>query len=118
MGGRTALRLAGEPGVRGVVGLAPWIPDGEPLAPVAGRRVVLVHGTADRMTDPALTERYADRARAAGADVTLELIPGGRHGMLRPAGRWHDLAAVGALDVLGLLEPASVAPRPAPRAQP
>src|SRR5690348_3330225 len=29
MGGRTALRLAGDASVRGVVALAPWLPDGE-----------------------------------------------------------------------------------------
>ena len=36
MGGRLALRLAGDPSVRGVVALAPWLPAGEPTAQLGG----------------------------------------------------------------------------------
>ena len=67
MGGRTALRIGGEPGVRGVVGLAPWLPAGEPIEQLIDRRVLLVHGTADRMTDPMLTAAFADRLRRPAA---------------------------------------------------
>jgi alpha-beta hydrolase superfamily lysophospholipase len=93
MGGRTALRIGGEPEVRGVVGLAPWLPAGEPIEQLTDRRVLLVHGTADRMTDPMLSTVFADRLRSAGGTVSLVRIQGGRHGMLRRPRVWHELAA-------------------------
>jgi alpha-beta hydrolase superfamily lysophospholipase len=92
MGARAVLRCAGHPGVTAVAGLAPWLPDGEPVDQLAGRRVLLVHGTADRITDPLGTWAYAVRARAVTEVTTVE-IPGGEHAMLRQAHRWHQLAA-------------------------
>lgn len=99
MGGRAVLRCAGHPGVTAVAGLAPWLPKGEPVEQLAGRRVLLVHGTADRITDPRATWAYAERARAVTEVVTVE-VPGGEHAMLRHAHRWHQLAAEFALSAL------------------
>ena len=93
MGGRTALRIGGHTGVRGVVGLAPWLPPGEPIDQLAGRRVLLVHGTADRMTDPSGTTAFADRLGRAGTDVGTVEITGGTHAMLRRPRLWHTLAS-------------------------
>jgi alpha-beta hydrolase superfamily lysophospholipase len=92
MGGRAVLRCAGHPGVTAVAGLAPWLPRGEPVEQLAGRRVLLVHGTADRITDHRDTWAYAERARAVTEVVTIE-VPGGEHAMLRQAHRWHQIAA-------------------------
>jgi pimeloyl-ACP methyl ester carboxylesterase len=92
MGGRAALRAAGHPLVRAVAGLAPWLPPCEPVAQLAGRRVLLAHGDQDRVTSPAQTRAYAERARAV-TDVTIVDVPGGDHAMLRHAGQWHRLAA-------------------------
>ena len=50
MGARAALRAAGHPLVAAVAGLAPWLPSGEPVDQLAGRRILLAHGTADRVT--------------------------------------------------------------------
>jgi dienelactone hydrolase len=100
MGGRTALRIGGEPEVRGVVGLAPWLPPGEPIEQLVDRRVLLVHGSADRMTDPMLTAAFADRLRAAGGAVSLVRISDGRHAMLRRPRLWHELAAQFVLDTV------------------
>lgn len=99
MGGRAVLRCAGHPGVTAVAGLAPWLPRGEPVEQLAGRRVLLVHGTADRITDPRATWAYAERARAVTEAVTVE-VPGGEHAMLRQAHRWHQIAAEFALSAL------------------
>lgn len=93
MGGRTALRVAGEPQLRAVVGLAPWLPPGEPIAQLTGRQVLLVHGTADRMTDPRGTAAFATRLEQEQVPVTLVRIEGGRHAMLRRPRLWHELAA-------------------------
>jgi alpha-beta hydrolase superfamily lysophospholipase len=92
MGGRAAMYAADHPGVRAVLGLAPWIERGDPVAPLAGRRLLVIHGDGDRMTSP---RRSADFARAA-ATVTAAsgyiCIRGERHAMLRRAGLWHELS--------------------------
>lgn len=93
MGGRTALRVGGHPQVRGIVGLAPWLPAREPVDQLADRRVLLMHGSADRMTSPAGTEAFAARAEGAGASVSLVTVYGEGHAMLRRAQLWHELAA-------------------------
>jgi pimeloyl-ACP methyl ester carboxylesterase len=92
MGARAAIRVAGHPAVMAVAGLAPWLPPGEPTDQLAGRRVLLAHGTADRITRPADTWAYAERARAV-SDLTVIEIRGGDHPMLRRALLWHAIAA-------------------------
>jgi dienelactone hydrolase len=92
MGARAALRAAGHPLVQAVAGLAPWLPPGEPVAQLAGRRVLLVHGDQDHVTSPAQTWAYANRARTV-TDVTTTEVRGGDHAMLRHAAQWHRLAA-------------------------
>jgi dipeptidyl aminopeptidase/acylaminoacyl peptidase len=92
MGGRTALRAGGHPDVRAVVGLAPWLPHGEPIAQLAGRSVLLVHGTADRMTSPGGSAAVAAQLQHSGVPASFVEVPGERHGMLRRPGLWHDLA--------------------------
>jgi pimeloyl-ACP methyl ester carboxylesterase len=92
MGARAALRAAGHPAVIAVAGLAPWLPPGEPVDQLAGRRVLLAHGTADRVTSPADTWAYANRARAV-CDLTTIEIRGADHPMLRRALLWHAIAA-------------------------
>src|SRR6202451_4555113 len=49
MGARAAFRVAGHPAVTAVAGLAPWLPPAEPVDQLAGRRVLLVHGTWDHV---------------------------------------------------------------------
>jgi pimeloyl-ACP methyl ester carboxylesterase len=92
MGGRAALRAAGHPAVLAVAGLAPWLPPGEPAEQLAGRRVLLAHGTADRITRPADTWAFAKRASAV-TDVTTLEVSHGEHTMLRRASLWHSVAA-------------------------
>ncbi len=92
MGARAVLRAAGHPAVSAVAGLAPWLPAGEPVDQLAGRRVLLAHGTADHVTPPADTWAYAERARVV-TDVAVIAVRGGEHAMLWRAGLWHRLAA-------------------------
>ncbi|TVZ01193.1 alpha/beta fold hydrolase [Trebonia kvetii] len=92
MGARAAVRAAGHPAVIAVAGLAPWLPPGEPASQLAGRRLLLAHGTADRITRPADTWAYAGRARDV-SDVTVIEIRGGDHPMIRRALLWHGIAA-------------------------
>lgn len=114
MGGRAALRAAGEQSVRGVVALAPWLPEGEPIQQVAGRSLVIGHGTADRITDPAASARYAESVRPLAKSVELHRVSGDGHAMLRRAGTWNRLIADGVRGILA--DPLSGEPRtPEPR---
>ncbi|WP_433061456.1 alpha/beta family hydrolase [Dactylosporangium sp. CS-033363] len=87
MGGRVALHVATEPGVAGVLGLAPWIePDDvqlptDPLVPL-----VLAHGSRDRITDPAATARFA-----ADHGARFVLVAGENHALLRHYRTWNRL---------------------------
>jgi pimeloyl-ACP methyl ester carboxylesterase len=101
LGARAAVRAAGHRSVIAVAGLAPWLPPEEPVAQLAGRRLLLVHGTADRITSPAMTWHYA----RAASDITMVgaiAVHGGDHAMLRRARLWHGLAAEFAGLALGL----------------
>ncbi|MEU0936110.1 alpha/beta fold hydrolase [Embleya sp. NPDC005971] len=90
MGGRTALRVAEHESVRTVCALAPWIEDDEPYEHLAGREVVIVHGTADHTTSPKASHRYALAAREVSERVCrFELADG--HAMVRRAPAWTDL---------------------------
>ncbi|WP_328791631.1 MULTISPECIES: alpha/beta hydrolase [unclassified Streptomyces] len=93
MGGRAALRAAGEPLVHGVVALAPWCPPGEPVDHLAGRRLYLLHDEADRVTSAAGSWEFVRRSRLAGADATAIPMSTGGHAMLRGAGAWHRRTA-------------------------
>ena len=100
MGGRTAMRVADDPSVVGVAALAPWLPDGEPVDAIAGRRALIVHGSWDRVTSPSASRRFADRARARGAAVDYVALPGETHAMLLRARRWHRLTTAFVLELL------------------
>lgn len=101
MGARAALRAAGHPSVAAVAGLAPWLPPGEPIEQLAGRRILLAHGTADVVTSAAQTWASAERARALTTVDEIE-VRGGDHPMIRRASLWHGLAAIFACVSLGL----------------
>ncbi len=100
MGGRAALYAAGHASVQAVVGLAPWIEPGDPDEQLAGRRVLIVHGTRDRMTDPFASAAYARKAETVAASVTYVGVLNDRHAMLRRSRVWHRIAAGFVLAVL------------------
>lgn len=102
MGGRVAFRVADDPSVRAVCALAPWTEVGEPVRQLAGRTVLIAHGDAERMTDPALSYTYAVRAKQVTDRVCRFTVHGDGHAMLRRAADWTDLVCrfvFGALDI-------------------
>lgn len=101
MGARTALRVAGEDAVRGVVALAPWLPDGEPVDQLAGREVLIAHGSLDRVTSPAASRRFAQRAESVAKRVDYVTVRGDAHAMLLRALTWHRLATRFTLRLVG-----------------
>ncbi|MEV6410306.1 alpha/beta fold hydrolase [Kribbella sp. NPDC051718] len=90
MGGRAIVAAGNHPLVDGVLALAPWLPDGEPLVQLRGP-VVFAHGTADRITDPAQTAAYAKRLRASGVPVALLSVAAENHTMLQRSPDWNAL---------------------------
>ena len=93
MGGRAALRSAGHPTVRGVVALAPWLPGTEPVEQLAGRAVVVLHGTRDRTTSPRASARFVARTTPFARRALYLDVPWSGHGMLLRASTWHRLTA-------------------------
>jgi len=100
MGARTAVRAADTTGVVGVVGLAPWLPAGDPVEPLAGRSLVVVHGTRDRELPAATTTVFLERAQAAGVPVRCESVRGGGHAMVFRMGTWSRLATAGLTEII------------------
>ena len=108
MGGAVSIGVADEPGVEGVVGLAPWIPEQLDVSRLHGKRLSVFHGALDRWlpgipgVSPGLSRKGFERALARGADGRYVLISGGVHGMalrapwgglitLPRADRWAEL---------------------------
>ncbi|MFF7332982.1 alpha/beta hydrolase [Streptomyces sp. NPDC090306] len=87
MGGRAALRAGGHEAVNSVVALAPWLPEEdvaappEPVKQLAGRQVLIVHGTNDSRTDPELSFRLAARAKKANRDICRFEVHADGHGL-------------------------------------
>jgi pimeloyl-ACP methyl ester carboxylesterase len=91
MGGRVAAHLAAAGGVGAVVALAPWWEhdDGD-LIPVH-TRLLVVHGTADTITDPDKSHAQTTRACQRGLDAQWVGIEGVGHHMVRQWHEWHRL---------------------------
>jgi alpha-beta hydrolase superfamily lysophospholipase len=101
MGGRTAVHVLDDPSVTALVALAPWLPD-EPVAGATGKRVLVVHGTADSVTSPRETWEWAEQARPLAGRLLYVRVGGSGHALLRRARLWTDLAVGWTLTSLGL----------------
>jgi predicted alpha/beta-hydrolase family hydrolase len=102
MGGRTAVHVAAHPCVVAVVALAPWLPAGEPYETVAGRAVLVVHGTLDTTTSPRASLEWARRAATVTDRIWRVELRRERHAMLWRAALWHRLATEFTIAALGL----------------
>ncbi|GGY91724.1 alpha/beta hydrolase [Streptomyces poonensis] len=98
MGGRAALRAGGHEAVNSVLALAPWLPEDdvavppEPVKQLAGRQVMIVHGTNDQRTDPELSFRLAQRAKKANRDICRFEVHSDGHGLHQHRDEVHALA--------------------------
>ncbi|MGH3385899.1 MAG: alpha/beta fold hydrolase [Nocardioidaceae bacterium] len=91
MGGRAAMRCGDRPRVVGVLGLAPWLPEGEPVPDLGGRLVVTAHGDEDQMTSPRATGLFVQRLRRQGTEVAEFAVAGDTHALLHRHGDWDEL---------------------------
>ena len=92
LGGRAALLTAGDPAVRSVVALAPWVYATDAPVGLVDRRVLFVHGSDDRVARLDRAETVA-RAMSRSTDVGFVTVEGGKHAMLRHHRRFDGLAA-------------------------
>ncbi|WP_091673210.1 alpha/beta hydrolase [Amycolatopsis marina] len=105
MGGRVALRVADDPAVRGVCALAPWTPKAEPVRAVSGKAVLIVHGTNDRITPPAASRAFGERALPGASRLARFEVADEGHAMLRRSAVWSRLVRSFVLETLGLAPP-------------
>lgn len=92
LGGRAAILAADRPEVRSVVALNPWVYPADGDVDLTGRRVLVVHGSDDRIATP---DRSAAAARRLSrtADVSFVSVAGAKHAMLRRGRVFERLAA-------------------------
>ncbi|PVE18431.1 alpha/beta fold hydrolase [Arthrobacter sp. Bz4] len=93
MGGLVALCVADDPEVRAVASLAPWLSETTPADPVAGKRLLILHGDSDRWTSHRQSLRYAHRARSLATDLHYVTVRSAGHFMVKKARLWHELTA-------------------------
>ncbi|MGZ4448055.1 MAG: alpha/beta fold hydrolase, partial [Nocardioides sp.] len=100
MGARTAVHVADDDRVVGVVGLAPWFPEGEPVEALRGKRILAAHGRRDHITSPRATRAYVARAAEVAREAEMvDMGPVG-HYLLKRVRAWNDLAAEASLALL------------------
>ena len=110
MGGRTALAVADHPAVSTIVGLAPWIEASDGTSAVTGRQVLLVHGSADRITDPRRSKRFVENVEGLASSASYISVSGDKHAMLRRPAVWNALASGYVLAALCAVPPGSGRP--------
>ncbi len=106
MGGRTAVAVADDPNVVGVVALAPWLPRGEPVDHLAGRRLAVAHGRSDRITSFRQSRAFCARAEAVTTATEFRSMGRVGHYMFRHVTDWNRFAVSRSLTQLGVRLPA------------
>jgi predicted esterase len=92
MGARTAVAVADDPAVTGVVALAPWLPPGEPHRALAGKHLAAAHGSADRITSAKATRAFVRRAEPVTASAEFHDMGRVGHYMFRHVPAWNEFA--------------------------
>jgi predicted alpha/beta-hydrolase family hydrolase len=101
MGARTAVAVADDPQVTGVVALAPWLPPGEPVDTLVGRHLAAAHGRADRVTSPRATQAFVRRAAEVASSAEFRDMGRAGHYMFRRIPAWNEFALSRSLSFLG-----------------
>ena len=102
MGGRTAVAVADDPHVTGVVALAPWLPPTEPNAGLAGRHLAAAHGRADKITSARQTREFVRRAQGVAASAEFHDMGRVGHYMFRNIPAWNAFAVDRSLAFAGV----------------
>ncbi|MET0837625.1 MAG: alpha/beta hydrolase [Marmoricola sp.] len=99
LGGRAALLAAGTPPIRSAVALNPWMHRSD-RADVTGRRLLVAHGTADRIASIERARAAAEMLARTADSVGFLTVEGARHGMLRRGAVFERAAAAFAVATL------------------
>lgn len=102
MGGRTAVAVADDPSVVGVVALAPWLPADEPNATLADKPFAAAHGRSDKITSFRQTRAFARNAEGIASSVELQSMGRVGHYMFRAIPAWNAFAVSRSLTQLGV----------------
>jgi predicted esterase len=99
LGGRAALFSADQAEVRSAVALAPWVTPTDAPTGLAGRRILIIHGTADRIASPQRSAALAKRI-SGQTEVEYVSVEGAGHAMLSHHGEFSGPAARFAVESL------------------
>jgi pimeloyl-ACP methyl ester carboxylesterase len=102
MGARTAVRVADDDLVSGVVAVAPWFPRDEPVRALRGRHLAAAHGRSDRITSFRATAGFVRRAREVATSAEMQDMGRVGHYMLRHVDDWNDFAISRSLRMLAI----------------
>ena len=92
LGGRAALLAGTHADVSSVVALNPYLYPADGHTDLSGKPVLIVHGTDDRIANPATAEVVATTL-ARSTPISLIRVRGGKHAMLRRHQLFDGLAA-------------------------
>lgn len=92
LGGRAALLSAGRPEVHSVVALAPWVYPTDVPAGLGHQRILIVHGSRDRVASPERSRELA-AALSRHAPTSYITVTGAQHAMVRRHATFSGLAA-------------------------
>jgi len=102
MGARTAVAVANDPLVTGVVALAPWLPANEPNNGLTGKHLAAAHGRSDKITSFRQTRAFCRAAERVAASVELKDMGRVGHYMFRHIPAWNRFAVDQSLHMLEL----------------
>ncbi|QIX28616.1 lysophospholipase [Nocardioides sp. JQ2195] len=97
MGARTAVHVADDPSVVGVVALAPWFEKHDSPHRLTGKHLAAAHGSHDRITSPRATAHFVRRATGVAASTELRDMGPVGHYMFKDIPAWNDFAITRAL---------------------
>jgi pimeloyl-ACP methyl ester carboxylesterase len=92
MGARTAVAVADDPSVTGVVALAPWLPAGEPHETLRDKHLAAAHGGSDRITSARATRAFVRGAERVTASAEFHDMGRVGHYMFRNVAGWNEFA--------------------------
>ena len=92
LGGRAAILTADRPEVKGAVALAPWVYPTDLPTRLAGQRILIVHGSKDRIASPSRAYELARQLKER-TPTAFVLVKDAKHAMLARHGVFSSLAA-------------------------
>lgn len=100
MGARTAVHVADDRSVVGVVALAPWWMPADPVHALRDKPVLAAHGRSDKITSARQTQAYLRRADTVASETAFRDMGRVGHYMFRRVPAWNAVATSGCVSLL------------------